>query len=181
MKLFEVVNYKVQFSAEALMLKPFHALWERDPSPTKELANAELAAVYFFTDFKSDFVSILDEEDKLRQIKATVKGLPREWQPDATFNSAVAFYKERSKTATSELYEGALIGVSKLDKFLRNVSFAEKDKSGKPIHNAKQINDTIKSLVDTVKKVKELEDIVKKEQETKNSLRGGRTKGMYAD
>jgi len=182
MKLFDLVNYQVQISPEALVLEPFAVIWNRDKSKDKAIAIAELAAVYFMADFKSDYNSIFNEEERLKQIVSVLKALPDSWKPDKEFVEAINFYRERSKTASTELYEASVIALGKLDKFLRNISLAETDKSGKPKYNAKQINDTIKSLPDTVKKIKELEDIVKKEQEAQNNnLRGGRQKGLYVD
>jgi hypothetical protein len=181
MNLFRLVNYKLEVDPAALTLKPFAVLWDRDTSKDKVTCIAELSVVYHMSDRKSDFSAIIDYEDKIRAVRGYVKGLPPGWEPDAEVNSAIEFYKQRSKTVLSEIYEGTLIGVSKLDKFLRNINLSETDKSGKPKYNAKQINDTIKSMASTWKEVQSLEKMLKEEEATKNDLRGGRKKGVYAD
>lgn len=181
MNLFELVNHRVTFSPEALTLKPFYALWERDKSKDKEVAVAELAAVYFYADYKSDFADLLDEEERIRQIRAYTMNLPQGWKPDPAFNAAVDFYKKRQETITTRLYESALIGIDKIDRHLRTVDFAAVDKSGKPKYNPKQTNDMIKSLGDTMESLKKLNDLIKKEKEDDSSLRGGRSKGFFED
>jgi hypothetical protein len=177
MNLFKLDNYELTIDPLAYSLEPFAKLIDRDP----ELGIAELKAVYFFADAKSDFASILDDEERLRQIKAFVRGLSPEWKPDTLVEQAIDFYKKLSETVTTKLYEAALIGISKMEKHLRTVNFSDVDKSGKPKYNAKQYNDLLMKLGDTMKSLKQLEDIIMREREAKGNLRGGRNKGFFED
>lgn len=181
MNLFEIKNHIVTWSPEALLLEPLKVLWDRDKSKNKEVATAELAALWFYADYNSDFSSMLDEEERLRQIRVYVKSLPKDWKPDASFNAAVDFYREMSETVTTRFLVDAEIALSKLSKFLRTVDLSLEDRSGKPKYNAKQLGDTIKQVPSITKALKELKDEVRKERSGSNTLRGGRAKGSFVD
>jgi hypothetical protein len=57
-------NYKLIITPEALTLKVYAKIWNRDRSIHKERANRDLAFVYFMADASSTFQSITDTEDR---------------------------------------------------------------------------------------------------------------------
>lgn len=182
MNLFEVKNHIVTWSPVALTLEPLKVLWERDKSKNKEVATAELAALWYFADYNSDFSNMLDEEERLRQIKLMVKALPANWKPDDQFTWAVGFYREMSETVSTKLLEDSRKAVDKLSKFLRTVDLSAEDKSGKPKYNAKQLADTIKQIPFITRALKDLEEEVRKERtEGSRKLRAGKTKSSWMD
>ena len=65
MKLFKYEGYKIVISEEALILKPFKKLWDRDKSNDKGKALMELSFIYFFCDPRSDYQYLVDEEERL--------------------------------------------------------------------------------------------------------------------
>ena len=46
-KLFKYEGYKLNISEEALLLKPFKEIWQRDKSKSKDRAFQELGYIYF--------------------------------------------------------------------------------------------------------------------------------------
>ena len=64
MNLFKYEGYKVVISPEALMLKPFREIYNRDKSKSKDLAFLELSYIYFYCDPRSDYQYIIDSDDK---------------------------------------------------------------------------------------------------------------------
>ena len=46
-KLFKYEGYKLNISEEALLLKPFKEIWQRDKSKNKDKALQELGYIYF--------------------------------------------------------------------------------------------------------------------------------------
>lgn len=181
MELFEIKNDQVTFSPQALALKPFRALWDRDKKKGKPVANAELAALYFYADYKSDFSEILDHDEKIDVIKSYVIGMPKNWKPDEVFQAAVDFYKDRMQTISTILLEDSKTAISKISTFLRNVDLSEMDDNGKFVHDIKKINDVIGALPKTVETVNKMEDMVKKELQAKDSMRGGHSKAIFED
>jgi hypothetical protein len=181
MQLFELKDYNLTFSPQALSLKPFKALWDRDKSKDKKRATAELSYIYFFADYKSDFANILDPEDRTREIVTNLSEIKENWEPDAKVQEALDFYNERQKTITTVLLDNARHAVNELSQFLRNVDLELLDERGKPIYDAKKIADTISNLGRVVDSVNSLEDKVKREKDEAATMRGGRSKGLFED
>ena len=178
-------NYKLQIQPEAYMLKPFKEIWERDKSKDKRIALEELAYIYFMADFTSDFSDILDEEERHNEVVRSVITIPK-WHPDELVINTMEFYTSRQRTIALTLLEDARHGISKLSSYLRDINFNEVDvnpNSGevKPKHDIKKFADTIRQIPAIVGALKELEETVKKEQESERGLRGGKEKGMYVD
>ena len=186
MNLFELTSdYKVQIDPIAYTIEPFKTIWKRDRTKTKETAQGELAYIYFTCDYKSDFYNITDEETRQIEVaKHCFSG--KKWSPDKLIEDAQEFYKERQKTFSLLLLEDAVHGIGKLSRYLRDINFEENEvneKTGeiRPKHDIKKYADTIKTIPDIMKSLNTLQEAVKKEQESNNSLRGGREKGMYTD
>ena len=93
MKLFKYESYKITISEEALLLKPFKKIWDRDKSKSKEKALSELGFIYFFCDARSDYQYIVDEELRKEQIKEG-EGMSKDWQPDKLVEEAMEFYNK---------------------------------------------------------------------------------------
>ena len=98
MRVFKYEGYEVKVSPEALTLRPFRKLWERDKSKNKEKAILEFSFLYFFCDPRSDYQFIVDDEDRLEAVKEGV-GFEKNWSPDTTLKAAVAFYKTFDSSA----------------------------------------------------------------------------------
>jgi hypothetical protein len=186
MNIFELTSeYKIQIDPVAYTLEPFKVLWTRDKSKNKEIAQAELAFVFFTCDYKSDFYNIAEEEIKEGEVvRHCFKD--KKWAPDDKVRAAQEFYKERQKTFSLILLEDAVHGISKLSSYLRDINFEENEvnpKTGevKPKHDIKKYADTIKTIPEILKALNTLQEAVKKEQESNRALRGGREKGMYTD
>lgn len=180
MNLFEMNNGVLRIQPEAYALIPFKLLWDRDKSKDKNTALSELAYVYYMADYTSDFADIVDLEDRDKEVRKNCIRLTN-WNPDKYVIEAVEFYRSRQETVASKMLEGALIYADKMDKWFRKVNLFEEDDNGKPKYDVKKGNDMLKDLGKTVESLKQLQETVRKEVEIKDSLRGNRKKGMYAD
>ena len=98
MKLFKYEGYKITISEEALMLKPFKALWDRDKTKTKEKALMELGYIYFLCDPRSDYQYIVDLESRSDEIKKG-EGIDTKWKPDSKVLEAIEFYNSFKSAA----------------------------------------------------------------------------------
>lgn len=112
MRLFKYEGYEVRVTPEALTLKPFKRLWERDKSKAKEKAMQELSFLYFYCDPRSDYQYITDDEDRLSAVKEGI-GLPEDWKPDAQIASAIDFYRTFD-TSAALLLKMAARGVDRV-------------------------------------------------------------------
>lgn len=185
MNLFEMKDYKLQIHPEAYGLQPFKKILDRDKSKDKKIALEELSYIYFMTDYTSDFMNIIDEKERNKEvIKSTIT--IKDWKPDKDVEEALKFYEERQYTIKLGLLWDARHGISKLSHYLRDINFEENeinDKTGevKPKHDIKKYADTIKQIPGILEALDTLEEAVKKERDVQKGLRGGREKGMYAD
>lgn len=112
MKLFKYEGYQLTVEPEALLLKPFRTIWNRDRSIHKEKALAELGYVYFFTDPRSDYQFIVNESERTAAIKEG-EGLSKNWKPDSKVIEAINFYKQ-FKSSSALLLETTRTLIDKL-------------------------------------------------------------------
>ena len=150
MRLFKYEGYRVVISEEAMMLKPFKKLWDRDTSPDKSNALNELAFVYFYTDPRSDYQYITIPEDRLK---------------------AIDFY-DSFKPMSALLLDDSRKMINKLRDYINNIDFNEKDDKGKPIYTMNTITSTIKQIPELTKTLNEAERMVNQEMLEAAKARG---------
>lgn len=179
MKLFKYEGYKITISEEALLLRPFKAIWKRDKSQNKEKALMELGFIYFFCDIRSDYQYIVDEDARRESIKEG-EGLPKNWEPDAVVKEAMEFYNT-FKPTSALLLEDTRFAVDKLRKLLREIDLNQTDDKGKPIYTLNTITATIKQVPSLVRDLDEAERSIAKEIAQSDKARGAQTKSIYED
>lgn len=179
MKLFKYEGYKITISEEALLLKPFKAIWKRDKSLNKEKALSELGFIYFFCDIRSDYQYIVDEEARMASIKEG-EGMPEDWTPDSVVLEAMQFYST-FKSTSALLLEDTRYAVDKLRKLLREIDLTKTDDKGKPIYTLNTITATIKQVPSLVKDLDEAERSIAKEIAQSDKVRGAQSKSIYED
>lgn len=179
MKLFKYEGYKITISEEALLLRPFKAIWKRDRSQNKEKALMELGFIYFFCDIRSDYQYIVDEDARKESIKEG-EGLPKDWEPDDVLLEAMNFYNT-FKPTSALLLEDTRFAVDKLRKLLREIDLTQTDDKGKPIYTLNTITATIKQVPSLVRDLDEAERSIAKEIAQNDKARGSQTKSIYED
>ena len=178
-KLFKYEGYKLNISEEALLLKPFKEIWQRDKSKNKDKALQELGYVYFISDPRSDYQYLVDEEERSKAIKEG-EGIDSKWKPDKVVLDAIAFYKS-FKPTSALLLEDTRFAVDKLRKLLREIDLTKVDDKGKPIYTLNTITATIKQIPSLVKDLDEAEKTLSKELIESSKVRGAQEKSMYED
>lgn len=181
MKLFELENNIVTFSPQALLLKPFKTLWERDKSKGKAKAMDELAYIWYMEDVRSDFYDIIDEDERRVEVLKFLTALPSSYEPDEKMLEAIAFYKESSEGMAVKLLADAFVMVGKMRTSMRNTDFEERDKSGKPIHDIDKVMRYVERLPQLLKSLKESYREIEREADEKHLMRGGRMKATFED
>lgn len=176
MKLFKYEGYKIVISEEALLLKPFKKIWDRDKSKNKEKAYMELGFIYFYCDPRSDYQYLTDEEERLKAIKEG-EGIPDKWNPDNVVKEAMNFYNG-FKPTSALLLEDTRNMVNGYRAKLREIT---KDMSNLEIKDIKDIGAIIKQIPSLVKDLDEAERAVSKEIIESNKVRGSQEKSIYED
>lgn len=172
MNLFNLENNKVTFTPEALTIKEFKALWDRDVSKTKENAVEDLAYVFFVTDYKSVYKAYDDEARSEKVIKDVIT--QKKWTRDKAIEAAIARYDELQQTPSMGVLQDAEAALSKIRHYFRNVDVSD-DETGKAtsalINNVKAIGDLLKGL-------QSLRELVEKEINETTRVRGQGRLGM---
>ena len=176
MKLFKYEGYRIVISEEALLLKPFKKIWDRDRTKNKEKAYMELGFIYFYCDPRSDYQYLTDEEERLKAIKEG-EGIPDKWSPDNIVKEAMNFYNG-FKPTSALLLEDTRNMVNGYRAKLREIT---KDMSNLEIKDIKDIGAIIKQIPALVKDLDEAERAVSKEIIESNKVRGSQEKSIYED
>lgn len=179
MKLFRYEGFKVVISEEALALKPFKKLWDRDKTQSKERAIMELGYIYFFLDPRSDYQYLTDPEDRDNAIREG-EGIPEKWKIDKVMQEAMDFYAS-FKTPSALLLEDTRVAVEKLRKLLRDIDLSETDDKGRPVYTLNTITATIKQIPDLVKGLNEAEKAINDEIKEQGKMRGQGEKTLFED
>ena len=179
MKLFKYESYQITVEPEALLLKPFKVIWQRDRTKSKEKALNELGFVYFFTDPRSDYQYIVDENARIAAIKEG-EGLPDNWKPDAKVLEAIEFYKQFKPTAAL-LLDATRQLVDKLIAYMKDLELDEKDDKGKPIFALNTVTATIEKVPGLVLKLDEAEKAIASELKSSGKMRGQGEKTIFED
>tara|TARA_R110000868_G_scaffold143967_2_gene362715 strand:- start:8553 stop:9104 length:552 start_codon:yes stop_codon:yes gene_type:complete len=180
MNIFEVKNFKVVFSPQALMLKPFREIWDLDPSKEKEIATAELSYVYYMCDDRSDYQYVLDAEERHDNIVKEIDLLGSNWIKGAYIDRAMDFYRKSSETTTTRLLRSTRGVIDKISHFLDVVDVNERDKNNKPVFLITQIVTAVEKIPKLAKALNEIEREVVKEKAIKTQS-GNRTAGAFDD
>lgn len=168
MNLFEIVNHNVTFSPQALLLKPFKDIWDKDKTKDKKMASKYLAFLYYMADDRSDFMHILDEDERIDEIKKFVD-LPASFTGKTKeFIRALHFYKQMSETTSTKLLRSTRGVIQKISKFLDNIDMDERDpRTNKPIHDIGKITASVEKIPKLIKSLNQVEKEVIKEKELK--------------
>lgn len=179
MKLFKYEGFRVTVEPEVLLLKPFKKIWDRDRSENKNKALSELAFIYFYCDPRSDFMFIIDEEDRLAEIKKQ-EGFKESWTPDKLVMEAMDLYRKLTVTVSSGLLEDARFGVLKIREALRTISFDNVDEEKVP-RAIKDAVSALKEIPDLIKSIQEAEKAMNSEINENTRMRGQGQKTIFEE
>lgn len=178
-KLFKRDGYEIKVEPEALLLKPFKKIWNRDRSKDKNRAMQELGFIYFVCDPRSDYQYLVDLDTRMESVKQG-EGLPENWAPDQVVKEAMEFYSS-FKPTSALLLEDTRVAVDKLREHLKNMDFNEVDDKGKPKYTLNTITSTIKQIPELIKGLDEAEKAVTSDIREMSKARGNHEKAIMED
>ena len=176
MKLFKYEGYNLTISEEALALKPFKKIWDRDKTSTKEKAIVELAYCYFMEDPRSDYQYIIDRDDRSDAIKEG-EGLKKDWKPDKDIIAAMELYASFKSSAALLLDDIRTL----VDGYRSKLKDMTSDMSTLTVKEVKDIGAIIKQIPSIVKDLDEAEKALAKEITQNDKVRGAQEKSIYED
>ena len=170
MGLFDYKDYKVVLHPDAVAIPPFRKIWERDKTKTKHKATQELSYIYFVHDFKSPYSIYPKDERSAKVISEFMK--EADWKPDAAVRQAVDEYNEFQRTYSMRFLESARGLTDKLTSYFEEVDFHETDERGAPVYKATDVVKNLKEVGNIIESLDKVEEKVKKEIDTKSTIRG---------
>lgn len=181
MNLFEIENNVVVFSPQALMIAPFKKIWDADDSKDKMNATLELAFVYYMADERSDFMHILDTDERIEEIKRFID-MPKKFTGKSKeITRAVHYYEQLSMTTSTKLLQSTRLVIQKISEFLDNINMNERDeRTQKPIHDITKITGAVEKIPKLIKALNEIEKEVIKEKQLK-AQSGNKSLSMFDD
>ena len=175
-KLFKYEGYKLNISEEALLLKPFKEIWQRDKSKNKDKALQELGYIYFMSDPRSDYQYLVDEEERSKAIKEG-EGIDSKWKPDKLVLDAIAFYKSFKPTSALLLEDTRAM----IDGYRVKLRQITADMSNLDIKEIKDLGAVIKQIPSLIKDLDEAEKALNSELKTSGRMRGSGEKTLFED
>lgn len=172
-------NMNLVIHPEAYSLPVFKTLWDRDKSKDKSKAIKDLAYVFWMSDYRSYVADITDVNEKHNEVVSIIDDSGK-YAPDKSVQEALEFYKKDLPISLGFL-EDVKAAINELRRYFRELDLGMLDDKGKPIHNANQVMNSIKSTGDLLENLEKLEIKVKKDMDMNNSVRGSKSKGLYED
>lgn len=181
MNLFQIENNVVTFSPQALLIEPFKKIWDSDKSKSKNKATLELAFLYYFSDDRSDFMHVLDEDERAILIKDFLS-MPASFKHNTKIMvRAIHTYQKLSETTSKKMLVSTRGLLAKIASYMDNINMDERDpRTNKPIHDLSKIAATVEKVPKLVKALNAVEKEVIKERELK-SQSGNKTIAMFEE
>lgn len=179
MKIFsmDLESFELTLEPEVLKIKEFAALFSRDRSKGKLVAQSEMMYVWFFSDFKSDFLQIIDEDERSTEVKASIEGLPKNWLPDDLVKAAHEKYVALSSTVASRMLSDAREILNNMSRYAKEASKNLGDKD----NDIGKIQSFVKDLPKIIDTLGKLEETVLREKDSSLTHRGSQEKAMFED
>lgn len=179
MKLFKYEGYKVVISEEALLLKPFKLIWNRDRTQGKEKALQELAYIYFMEDPRSDYQYLVDVDERSEAI-IDGEGMSGKWKPDKLVVNAMEFYRSLKPTSAL-LLEDTRAVIDNVRKSLREFSFEGMEDKDR-VNAIKSITSTVATIPKLIKDLNDAEKAIRADmQDNTGKVRGQKEKSILDD
>ena len=181
--IFDREKYEVTISPEVLTIPQFKKIVTRDKTKSKERAEKEIAFIYFFTDLKSDYTYLTDEQARKKEI-ITDLALPDNWDIDSDIEACIKLYRERSTSILETLYSSACKAAEDVAEHLKDTKnlLEERDRNGKPNYDISKITNSLQKIPSIMKNLKiAYQELVKEQQDTEGRTKGSKTFNIFED
>jgi hypothetical protein len=166
---------------EALAIKAYADIWNRDKTKDHALSIKELTLVYFACSIdKYNPYKQFASGERLKRIQEDLS-FPIGWKIDKLINDAIIQFKAHNYSYATEFVASSLKAAYKMREFYETVDINERDNNGKPIWKPVDINRALKETGSVIKSLKELEKIDFDENTAQGRIRGGGKKGAFEE
>jgi hypothetical protein len=180
MKIFTLQNNYPSISEEAILIKEFKAIWDRDKSKDKEKALSELAYVYYLSDYKSVYAAYSPKDREEQIIQDII--MDSKWEPDEVIKAACAKYEELQNTPTLRFLKSQINALESLSDYFNGIDWEDETYKGIPKYKLTEVTRAVKDAGGIIASLERLEEKVKKEEAvTESRSRGGGEQGFFEE
>jgi len=183
MKLFEMRDFNLQVVPEAWGLLPFKAILKRDKNRNKETAFKEMLFIYFYCDIRSDYVYIIEDDIRFREIRKDI-GLPDTWTIDDVMKEAIHYYNSMEISPIAKLYKGSLKAADDISKYLESTEHLLKERtaSGGVVTQLSTITSSLKAVPGIMRDLKSAyKEVLAEQKELEGRTKGSRSLNPFED
>lgn len=183
MKLFEIKDFSLIVTDEAWGLLPFKAILKKDKSRFKEIAFKEMLFIYFYSDIRSDYVYIVDNKIREKEIIKDI-GLPEDWKIDFITSQAIEYYNSMSLSPIAKLYKSSLKAADDISKYLENTDeiLQQRTAAGAVVTQVSTITSALKAVPGIMKDLKTAyKEVLSEQKDLEGKTKGARSFGLFED
>lgn len=177
--MFELKDNQVIISPQSLSLPFFKVIWDTDKSKGKESAYKELSYIFYLYDNKSPYYSYPLDRRRELILKDIIKD--SKWKPSKLVEEGLIKYKELTTTQSTELLESVRGLLYKLQGYFDSLSFDPKGDVELEMKKADAVLKATSGVSKAIESLDALEQRVKKETRSKESITGDKTLGIYSE
>ncbi len=183
MKIFDLVENRVEITPQALLISPFSEIWKRDKSKDKINAYKEISYIWFFVDFNSPYFQYPDKEKELLIKEQVIED--KTYKITELVTKGIEIYKQLNSTPSLEMLESSQRVIHKMKDYFDTVDFTETqtNKSGieEPTFDIDRISKAITNMPKLMESINQAKDICKKEQSNADRVRGNKDVGAWEE
>lgn len=182
--LFKIIGKRVKPNSETLLIPPYNEIWERDESPDKDVAIAELTYIEFMASKKkSNPYKGYSQEKRHEMIVRDNKEELFDWIPDRLIAEGIEKINEFQKEA-SEAYKYLSEfrkTVINTREFISKIDLNKTTKSGTPVYKIKDVITGLSGIDSVLAKIDELEKKLEEDIDSEIESRNGRVFTPFSD
>ena len=156
---------------QAWLFEAFDAIRQKYQEP--QIAVVELGLVYFASDYRSDFLTILDVEERVTNIRKHVYS-QRKLNIDEVTYKAIRFYQQNQDTVKVKLIRAVSNAITKA---ITTIELS----AVKDLDEIRKLAEITAKLPTMLENLDDLEKFVKKEEKQDDGVVGAGAKGLYED
>lgn len=159
-------------------VKEFKRILTRDRDRKKRNAFKELAFVYLYIDHRSPFFN--EPADRKMDLIKRELNMDPSWEPDGDVMDAVARYELLTETPVIRLLKKARRTIEKMEDYFDEVDFTERnEKTNMLVFTPREVLNAIAEIADAHAGLDKLEEMIRKDQTSRQRVKGGGEIGEF--
>lgn len=183
MKIFDLIDNRVEITSHALLIDPFSEIWKKDKSKDKLGAFRDITYIWFFVDFNSPYFSYPEKEKEILIKENVIED--KAYKVTDLVKKGIEAYRSLCTSPSLEMLEASQNVVHKMKDYFNSVDFMETqtNKQGieEPTFDIDKISKAVTNMPKLMESLNQAREICKKEQSNSDKVRGNKDVGNFED